>query len=398
MAKIRTIKVLLAGGGTGGHIYPLLAVAKELGNLTSANGLGVDIRYFGDPLNYRDDLEGAGIHITKIATSKWRNYFDIQNIFDIFRFAWSLPQALVKIFFFMPDVCFTKGGPGALAIIYACKFYFIPIVVHESDTVPGRTNLKAAKKAKVIDLAFSEALSHFGKIIGTPHVVGNPVRSEILAVRDKTKESQRSYKIELGFDADAPLLFISGGSQGAERLNTFVLEHFKELVLKFQILHQTGPRNFQSYDREFRFLEKGIEENLMQRYKYVPYLDPTKIAKAYAASDFLIARAGSGTIFEAAATGTPTLLVPLPESAKNHQFQNAYVYREKGAALLLEEDNFLVTVVINELEKILNNPDKLKAMQDAARGFFVEKSANLIATDVLRVAQGIPVKNLDNSA
>jgi UDP-N-acetylglucosamine:LPS N-acetylglucosamine transferase len=193
MARTKKIKILLAGGGTGGHMYPLIAVADELKKQSAVRG-EIDIRYFGDAGTYEDDFSARGIRTTHITTSKLRNYFSIQNIFDVFRFLWSIPQALFKIFFFMPNVCFTKGGPGTLSITFACRFYFIPIVVHESDIIPGRTNARAALGARIIELGFKEAEGYFSKTKASFHLVGNPVRKEITSQGNLTEKRARCIK------------------------------------------------------------------------------------------------------------------------------------------------------------------------------------------------------------
>ena len=124
-------------------------------------------------------------------------------------------------------------------------------------------------------------------------------------------------------------------------------------------------------------------ETLAARYKFFPYFDAVTMGKAYAAADLMLSRSGASTIFEAAATGTAAILVPLPEAAQNHQFQNAYTYHMRGAALFIEEDNFLIGVFLNQADLLLKNPEKLKAMQDAARAFYIDGGAEMIAKDIL---------------
>jgi UDP-N-acetylglucosamine--N-acetylmuramyl-(pentapeptide) pyrophosphoryl-undecaprenol N-acetylglucosamine transferase len=384
----KKIKILLSGGGTGGHLYPLITVAETL--MHEAAPLGpVDMRYYGDPGAYRGALEARGIRVVHITSSKLRNYFSVQNIFDAFRLIWSIPQALSKIFFFMPHVAFTKGGPGTLPIILACRFYAIPTVVHESDTIPGRTTRAAARSARIVDLGFQGTETQFSKTKAVFHVTGNPIRPEIAAVRNFSAADRAASKIEFGLSPDRPVLLIVGGSQGADRLNMFVLEHLAELLQEFQILHQTGIGNYESYKKEYDFVAKPMDrEALSRQYKFFPFFDAGAMAKAYAAADIMLSRAGASAIFEAAATGTPAIFVPLPEAAQNHQFQNAYHYRERGAGLCIEEDNFLISVFLNEATKLIKNPERLNAMREAARAFYTEGAAEKIAADVLSLIFG----------
>jgi UDP-N-acetylglucosamine--N-acetylmuramyl-(pentapeptide) pyrophosphoryl-undecaprenol N-acetylglucosamine transferase len=256
--------------------------------------------------------------------------------------------------------------------------------VHESDTIPGRANARAARGARIIELGFKEAEGYFPKTKAVFHVSGNPVRKEIASQGNCTPEERKALKTEFGFSPDAPVLLVVGGSQGAERLNTFMLEHLSVLTAQFQILHQTGSGNFEQYKKEYDFMVGRMDSTLLAaRYKFFPFFDAVTMGKAYAASDLMLSRSGGSAIFEAAAIGTPAILVPLPEAAKNHQFQNAYAYHTRGAALFIEEDNFLINVFLNEAEKLLKNPEKMKSMQVAARAFYIDGGAALIAQDIL---------------
>ncbi|MEK7555043.1 MAG: UDP-N-acetylglucosamine--N-acetylmuramyl-(pentapeptide) pyrophosphoryl-undecaprenol N-acetylglucosamine transferase [Patescibacteria group bacterium] len=373
----RKIRVALTGGGTAGHIYPLAAVGRALAENLTKHGLAPDIRFFGDPGPYAEEFATAGIRVSYIPASKWRRYFDIDNFFDIFNFIRGVIGSFWKLFFFMPHVCFSKGGPGALAVLSATRFYNIPIVLHESDAVPGLTNRITAKSARLIELAFPSAAGDL-KVKTPMHVVGNPVRPEILGGTDP-----RAAKIEFGFDPEQPVVLVIGGSQGAERINAFILEHLTPLTEKFQILHQTGTKNFETHHNQFIFLTQGKDGPWKNRYRYVPYFKGN-LKNAYEAADIVISRAGAGSLFELAALGKPAILVPLPESANNHQVQNAYQYEKAGAGIVLEEENFLPSLVLSTIEKILNNPEKRAAMAEAAQKFATPNSAEIIAEDILR--------------
>lgn len=373
----KKIRILLTGGGTGGHIYPLAAVARQLDKLLVQGGYDPDIRYFGDPGNFKDYLTGRGIRVVRITSSKMRRYFDIQNFFDFFRFFIGFFQSLWKIYWFMPNAAFSKGGPGALAVVKACAFYTIPLVIHESDAVPGLTNKLSESSARVIDLAFASAGKFFKQKKPT-HVVGNPVREEIEA-----SVNIDLLKSDLGFDPKEPVVLFIGGSQGAEKINSFVMENFSALTQKFQVLHQVGVKNYSEYKQEFNLISKKFPPELLRRYVFVPYFDKD-IGRAYASADVVIARSG-GTVFELAALGKPSILIPLPESANDHQLQNAYEYARTGAAIVIEEENLLPNLVITEIERILANGGEYERMSAAAKKFFIPNSAELIANDIIQL-------------
>ncbi len=372
--RMARIGILLTGGGTGGHIYPLLAVAKKLPG-------ECDIRYFGDPGPYRKLLQTHGIRVSRILSSKLRRYFSWRNFFEPFRFALGLAQALWKLFWFMPAVAFSKGGPGALAIIYACRWYRIPVVVHESDAVPGLTNRITAKRAKIVELAFKEAEPHLGKIKAKVNVAGSPVREELLRPQPSA-QAKKSF----GFDPAKPLVLVLGGSQGAERINDFIIEHLRAFLDHFQILHQVGIEKYEEYKNEYEFLTQKWAPEIAQRYQFHAYLNEN-VGDAYDAADAVVSRAGAGALFECAAKGKPAILIPLPEAANNHQIANAYAFAKRGAGIVLEEENLLPAVFLTQVNKILENPELRRDMGAASAAFFIPGAAERIAEDIMSLVQ-----------
>lgn len=364
------IGVLLTGGGTAGHIYPLIAVAKKL-------PAGTDIRYFGDAGEFAPDLKNAQVKIHTIASSKLRRYFSLLNFLDAFKFLVGLFQALWKIYWFMPNVAFSKGGPGALSVIAACHFYRIPIVIHESDVVPGLTNIASAKYAKILELNFPVAKASFPKFRNIVRVVGNPVREELLSSR-AIEEAKKIF----GLDPKRPVVLFLGGSQGAVRLNEFVLEHLGEFLDRFQVLHLVGQGPFSEYKGEVGFMTKNLSPVLKNQYKFFPFLGDN-FGDALDAADVIVSRSGAGHIFEAAAKGKPSILVPLPGSAGDHQAKNAYAYASTGAAVVIQQENLLPSIFLNQISAILGNQEALKKMSEAARKFYQPDSAKKIADDIM---------------
>ena len=380
-SQLKKIRVLLTGGGTGGHIYPLTAVAEALQGQIAGMGHEADIRYFGGPKEYRGILEKIGVKIVYITPSKWRRYFDIKNFFDVFFFIGSVIQGLWKIFWFMPNVCFSKGGPGAFSVVAVCRFYTIPIVIHESDAIPGLTTKLSSKFARLIEIAFTDAISYLP--VEKTHLVGNPVRDELL-----NPDEVKAAKIQFGFDSNDPVVLFLCGSQGAEKINDFVLENIEALTEKFQILHQTGPRNYTSHAQQYDFLSGRFLDRVKARYKFFPFFT-NDLLSAYTAADVVVSRSGAGVVFELAAIGKASILVPLPTSANNHQVQNAYQYEKSGASIVIEEENLLIALLIREIEGVLSNAEKRKSMEEAAKKFYIPDSANLIAKDLLEISEAL---------
>ncbi len=377
--KEQKLRVLMTGGGSGGHIYPLISVITELQILASQEGVNLEIRYLGVAGPYENLLRENGVRVQKILPSKLRRYFSLANILDMPKFIISFFQALSKSFWFMPDVLFSKGGPGALAVVFAARFYRIPIIVHESDTIPGLTNMTTAKYAKAIATSFPSTAEYFGG--RETMLTGNPVRRYLF----DEPLNQSKAKLFLGFDANLPLVLILGGSQGAVRINDFILDNLPVLLQTTQVFHQTGRANYDSVIGEVAVIGRSLSAETKKRYKAIDYLEKD-MRIALEAADLVISRAGSGSIFEIAAFGKPSILIPLPQGVSNaHQEQNAQEYARAGAAAIIEEANLLPNLFLKELQNLLANPQKLAAMAAAAKQFAKPEAALKLAQIVIRM-------------
>lgn len=379
---MKKLRILLTGGGTGGHIYPLIAVTQELRELTTQNGLLLDARYFGGASAYAQILVDNDIRFVSIVSSKLRRYVTALNLLDLPKFFIGLLQAFWKVFWFMPDAVFSKGGPGALPIVLACKWYMIPIIIQESDSIPGWTNIFSGKLAKKIYIAFGSAANYFANQ-NKVEVSGNPVRRDLVAQAGNVPGDQAKIaaRQKFGLDPNLPLLLVIGGSQGATSINAFILENLAQLVRHFQILHQVGAGNYETYKNEYNFLTKNWSELETRRYQFKAYFDQDFL-DAYSAADLVLARAGSGTIFELAVLGKPAVLVPLPDAASDHQRKNAYQYAPNGAALVIEQDNFVSHLVVSQLVQLINDKNLLQQMSVAARNFYKQDAAKTIAAGI----------------
>jgi len=371
---MRRNKIVLTGGGSGGHIFPLVAVASELRALDP----DLNIFYLGDKDSYLNELADLEIKFVSIISSKIRRYFSLLNIIEIPKFFCGLLQAIIKMFFIMPDLVFSKGGPGSLPVVLAARFYFIPVIIHESDVVPSLTTKIASKFAKKIEVSFEETLNYLNDNSNIA-LTGNPIRP-VLFERVISKEEARS---RLGFSEELPLLFVIGGSQGSERLNNFIFSNLEELLKSFQIYHQVGLNNLNEAQSVLENLGKEISSFYFSRYKMKGFLNLEEMRLGFYASDVVIARAGAGTIFEIAAFGKPSILVPLPESAQDHQRLNAYAYVRNGTGIVLEEDNLQPKLFLLELNKIISNPSVYSNMSANALNFSKKYAAKYIAEDLL---------------
>lgn len=378
----KKVRILLTGGGSGGHIYPLLAVSEALTNVALENKLSVEVRYLGPNDEYGRLFINSGIGAQTIASARVRRYFSLANVLDLPKFLIGFFQALFKVYWFMPDAVFSKGGTGALPVILAAWFYRIPIMIHESDAKPGLTNLASARFAKRIAVSFEYALQYFDPQKAA--WVGTPLRRNLLIERMSLERA----KEELGFDSQKPLTIVIGGSLGSTRINEFVLANLEALTKETQILHQTGRSNYESVEKLARtaLLSAPLKTGVPNRYLALPYLDESTQKKALTAADLIVSRAGSGTISEIAAFAKPSILIPLPESANDHQRLNAFEYAKTGAAVVIEEGNLLGGVFMTQLRAILGNPDIMNKMSLASSRFFKPQAAEIVAEEIIRLA------------
>ena len=369
---MQTRKILLTGGGTGGHIMPLLAVADEL---KKTNFADFEMYFIGPKNPFVSEFTERGISAYGILGSKLRRYFSLLNLVDIPKFIIGFFQALFRLYILMPDIVFSKSGPGTFPVILAARFYLIPVIIHESDAVPGLNNRMSAKFAKRIGVSFDSAAAYFEK--SKVFVSGNPVRAELL--RDESPDSGAK-----AASGEKPLIFIYCGSQGAARINQFVFDNLEILLKNFRIFHQTGEKNL----AEARTITKSILAELPgeagESYRLEGFLNLDSLRTVFREAAIVVSRSGS-SIFEIAAFGKPAILIPLEGSAGNHQKANAYEYAKTGAAVVIEEANLKPNLFLSQLKNILEDKAKYSAMAAAAKNFARPDAAKIIAAEIFQI-------------
>lgn len=364
------MKILFTGGGTGGHVFPLVAIVREIRRLYPKK---IEFYYLGPKDELALILLSQEDFVAKtIVSGKIRRYFSLENIIDI---AIKIPFGIFQSFFMLllinPDLVFSKGGSGSFGVTFAARFLKIPVFLHESDVVPGLSNQKTAKWAKKIFISFPKT-EYFDpkKTILT----GNPIRKEILE-GDKQKAGEL---FNLTFSK--PIFLIAGGSQGAQAINDFILMVLNDLLRDYEIIHVAGRENIKQVEREAQVV---LEKELEKYYHPIGFLDEEKLKHAYAAADLVISRSGSGSIFEIAACGKPSVLVPLPDSAGDHQPKNAYAYSENGACMVLEQENLTPNFFMEKIKLLLLRPEKIEQMRQSALSFSKPLAARAIAREIL---------------
>lgn len=369
------MRIVFTGGGTGGHFFPIIAVAEEVRNVSRESRLIEPQMYFFAPAPIDTGLlDKYGVKFVKTPAGKLRLYFDKRNLTDVFVTAWGIVKTLGLLFWHYPDVVFGKGGFGSFPTLIAARILRIPVVIHESDSVPGRANKWAGKFAARVSVSFREAAEFFpaGKTAWT----GHPIRR---ALREISSEGAREF---LKLEENVPVLLVLGGSQGAAAINELILGTIPQLVGQFQIIHQTGEDNFSENLARARVILQN--NNNAGRYSPFAFLNEKALAMAASVSSIVVSRAGS-TIFEIAGWGIPSIIIPITESNGNHQRKNAYTYAESGAAVVLEETNLSPALFLAEIAKITENENRRAAMSSAARSFAKPNAAREIAEKLIEI-------------
>lgn len=373
------MKIVFTGGGTGGHFYPLIAIAEAMRDLVNEKQLlPPKLYYLADKPYDEESLFANDIVFLKAPAGKLRRYFSVSNFLDLFVTAWGIVKCFFILLKLYPDVVVSKGGYASVPTVLAASLLRIPIIIHESDAKPGKANILAAKHATRIAVAYDAAREAFpakyrNKVANT----GIPVRKGFMQLPSKEVAKQ-----ELGLDA-APTVLIVGGSQGSLRINETVLDALPNLVSFANVIHQTGKTHYESVAKTASVIVGASEHK--QRYHPYPYLNAESMRKAAAAADVIIARAGSGTINEAALWGIPAILIPIPESVSHDQRTNAYAYAHTGAAVVLEEANMTPNVLASEARRISTDPAASARMSAAAAGFANPLAGRIIAEEILRI-------------
>ncbi|MGB3988265.1 MAG: UDP-N-acetylglucosamine--N-acetylmuramyl-(pentapeptide) pyrophosphoryl-undecaprenol N-acetylglucosamine transferase [Minisyncoccales bacterium] len=363
------MKILFTGGGTGGHTFPIIAVARELKKIDPS----LDLYFIGPKKEVvPSDLEKEGIKVKKVLSGKIRRYkgfsSKISNFIDLFiKTPLGLIQSFFYIFFLSPDLVFSKGGYGAVPPTLAARILQVPIFLHESDIAPGVANQFLSRFALEVFTSFPKTEFFPPKKL---ILIGNPVRNELFLPLSKDEENCFDLKTE------KPVLLILGGSQGSERINDLTLEILPGLLSNFEVIHQCGSLNYDNLLIESDFL---IPEDLKDSYHLLPFLNEKELRCAYSISDIIVSRAGSGSIFEIAIAAKPSILIPLSESAQNHQSKNAHSYSDLGCALVIEEDNLTPHFFLQKVVALMKSPSARRNMINQASKFSKPRSAKIIA-------------------
>lgn len=362
-------KIVISGGGTGGHVFPAIAIA----NAIRAKHADADILFVGALGKIEmDKVPQAGYKIIGLDIQGLQRNLSLNNLKFPIRLLKSLWKSSKILKDFNADVAVGVGGYASGPLLYMASRNKIPYIIQEQNSYPGITNKLLAKNASKICVAYENMDAFFPaeKVMLT----GNPVRSELLKIQGLKEQAYQFFNL----DPSKKTIFITGGSLGARTLNESVLNFIDEInTSEVQIIWQTG-----------RFYYSTIVENASKKFN-----DRVKIFEfissmdmAYAVADIIIARAGAGTISELCLVGKPVILVPSPNVAEDHQTKNAMALVKNNAAVLVKDVNAVQELIPTAL-KLLQNNSQMMELSDAIKKIAMPNAAEIIADEVLKLVK-----------
>jgi len=372
MVRDKFMRIVLAGGGTGGHLFPLIALAKKL----KEKQFDAEFLFIGPSGALEKKLmENNNIPTKEIFVGKFRRYFSFLNFLDVFKIPIGIIQALWYLLIYMPDLIFSKGGYASLPVVIAGWIYQIPIMIHESDSVPGKTNEFLGKLANRITVSYPQTENYFEK--EKTVLTGNPLRFDI------NQGDPQKIRSRFSLNEGKKIIFVWGGSQGSDFVNSKVLNILPELLKKYYVIHQTGKNNLEK--SKARAGELGIKEG-REGYFAIPFIEDD-LKDILAAADLVISRAGANSLSEIAANKKPAIVIPLKNSANDHQRKNAYFLSQIGGCLVLEEDNLGENLFLSRIDELIGNEDLREKFSKNIQNFFHPNAAEKIAQGLLEMGE-----------
>lgn len=352
------MKIVVSGGGTGGHIYPALALIRMI----KEKHPDTSFLYIGTEKGLESKLVvREGIPFQSIDITGFRRAVSYENVKTIMRFLKGVNECKKMLKEFKPDVVIGTGGYVCGPVVYAAAKMGIPSIVHEQNSVPGLTNKFLSKYVDKVAVCFEEASAYFpaGKTVLT----GNPRASEVI------KASGAGALDKYGFASDKKTVLIFGGSRGARPINDAVSDSLKELADRpYQVLYVTGDVH---YEKVAELLQTtGKPDNVAVE----PFIH--NMPDVLASCDLVVARAGATTLAELTALGIPSILVPSPYVTNNHQEKNARSLTDQDAAVLLLEKELNGSTLIKELDAVLMNELRLTKMKEKAKSLGIPDAAD----------------------
>lgn len=355
------MKILLSGGGTGGHIYPALALIRRLQALDPS----VEILYIGTEKGLESRIvRNAGIAFESVEIQGFKRSLSISNVKTIQLFIKSIQKSKKIVKAFQPDVVIGTGGYVCAPVVYAASKLGIPTIIHEQNSVAGVTNKFLARYVTKIAVCFEEARAEFGKYAEKVVYTGNPRAQEVVGI--KPSAILEEYQL----DAIRPTVLIFGGSRGARSLNEAFLEALPILATKdYQLLFATGEIHYEK-------IKEQVQTHLAKTHSIavVPYIE--NMPEVFANVELVVSRSGATTLAELTALGLPSILIPSPYVTNDHQTRNAESLTKRGAAKMIAEKELNGVSLTQAIDELMLHEDVREAMAAEAKKLGLPKAAD----------------------
>lgn len=370
------VRIVIAGGGTGGHVLPAIAVHQEI----RGRGIDASFLWIGSHTGVeRAEAARAEIPFVAIQTGKLRRYFDLKTVTDAGRLPLGVVQAANQLRRFHPDIVFSTGGFVSVPTVVASRL-FAPVVTHEQTAIIGLANKINARFARSFALSYELTAQQSPRLHKDVVVTGNPVRGSL---REGAAEQAREY---FGFTDDLPIVYITGGARGASAINQRITTILPQLLERAQIVHQTGDRAANP-DYELALQTRAqLPGHLQSRYAPREFIG-AELGDLYAAASLVIGRAGAGTVADLAYLGLPAILIPLPGAGGAEQHRNADLLGQINAAIVIDQNDASPERLLTEITCLLADRECLAAMSARARSISRDDAAARLADLILSRAR-----------
>jgi len=361
------LKIIVSGGGTGGHIYPALALIKEIKKLNTS----AEFLYIGTEKGLESKIvTREGIPFKTIHITGFKRKISFENIKTITRFIKGVQDSKKLIKEFKPDVVIGTGGYVCGPVVYAASKLHIPTIVHEQNSIPGLTNKFLSRYVNKVAICFEEARTYFPK--EKVVLTGNPRASEVIG------KDGKAGRASVGLNASQKSVLLVGGSRGARPLNDAFLNALPEVKNKeYQFLYVTGEVHYENVMNQVKAV--GNPDNVIIK----PFIH--NMPEVLAGVDLVVARAGATTLAELTALGLPSILVPSPYVTNNHQEKNARSLSDKGAAILRLEQELTGSQLIKDIDSVLLNQLKLEEMKKASSQIGIPDAATRLYKEMQKL-------------
>ncbi len=354
------MRILFSGGGTGGHIYPAIAIAREILDKEPQT----EILFVSGTREIESKIiNDSGFEMKKIPVSALPRKLPPALITFVLRLGISIIKSMLIVRSFRPSIIMATGGYVSAPTIIAGWMMCVPVIIQEQNSYPGITTRKLARFADMVFLGFRDAADSVGKKVKIV-VTGNPIRKDI---GTKTRDVSSSV---FGLDPNFKTVLVFGGSQGAHSINKAISKIVKDIAENgIQLIWQTGVNEFSKWNK--------YNECVKDMIRVLPYIE--NMSNGYAASDLVVSRAGAMTIAEITACGLPGIFIPLPTAAENHQEYNARSLVKAGAASMILERDLTSETLKQEINGIITYEERLKEMSMQSKKLGKKDAASVIA-------------------